>query len=122
MRTERKRMYRPVLGRMVIVHFNNKLVAYVNTGIGPGMASTAVYGDFYFCFFEMSIRCKTQPHEYFFGSCASANCSFCENKSITCWRLSGVRLSIRFTNRHGAYAALKKPVYAAAKAWASPTC
>jgi hypothetical protein len=32
-------MYRPVLGRMVIVHFNNKLIAYVNTGIDPGTAS-----------------------------------------------------------------------------------
>jgi len=32
-------MYRPVLGRMVIVHFNNTLIAYVNTGIDPGMAS-----------------------------------------------------------------------------------
>jgi hypothetical protein len=28
-------MYRPILGRIVIVHFNNKLIAYVNTGIDP---------------------------------------------------------------------------------------
>jgi len=32
-------MYRTVLGRMVIVHFNNKLIAYVNTGIDPGITS-----------------------------------------------------------------------------------
>jgi len=32
-------MYRPVLGRMVIVHFNTHWLAYVNTGIGRGMAS-----------------------------------------------------------------------------------
>ena len=28
-------MYRPVPGRMVIAHFNNKLIAYVNAGIRP---------------------------------------------------------------------------------------
>jgi len=39
--------------------------------------------DSYFCFFEMSIRCKTQRQEYFAGSCANADCSLCENKSIT---------------------------------------
>ena len=31
-------MYRHVLERMVMAHFNNKLIAYVNTGIDPGMA------------------------------------------------------------------------------------
>lgn len=33
-------MHRPLLWRMVIVHFNKKLIAYVNTGIDPGMADT----------------------------------------------------------------------------------
>ncbi len=28
-------MYRPFPGRMVIAHFNNKLIAYVNAGIRP---------------------------------------------------------------------------------------
>jgi hypothetical protein len=74
--------------------------------------------DSYFRFFEMSIRCKTQWQEYFVESCASAVCSRCENKSITCYRLFAVRLSLRFTKRHGSYAALTKPVYAFAKAWA----
>ena len=32
-------MYRPVLGRIVMAHFNNELIVYVNTGIDPGMAS-----------------------------------------------------------------------------------
>jgi len=31
-------MYRPVLWRMIMAHFNNKLIARVNTGINPGMA------------------------------------------------------------------------------------
>ena len=31
-------MYRHVLERMVMAHFNNKLIAYVNTGIDPSMA------------------------------------------------------------------------------------
>ena len=32
-------MYRPVLGRIFMAHFNNELIAYVNTGIDPGMAA-----------------------------------------------------------------------------------
>jgi hypothetical protein len=32
-------MYRPVLGRIVMAHFNNELIVYVNIGIDPGMAS-----------------------------------------------------------------------------------
>jgi hypothetical protein len=32
-------MYRAVLERIVMAHFNNELIAYVNTGIDPGMAS-----------------------------------------------------------------------------------
>jgi hypothetical protein len=39
MKTETKKMYRPVLERIVMAHFNNELIAYVNTGIEPGMAS-----------------------------------------------------------------------------------
>ena len=39
MKTEANKLYRPVLWRMVIVHFNNKLITYVNAEIDPGMAS-----------------------------------------------------------------------------------
>ncbi len=39
MKTETKKMYRAVLERIVMAHFNNELIAYVNTGIDPGMAS-----------------------------------------------------------------------------------
>jgi hypothetical protein len=46
MKTERKRMYRPVPGSMVIVHFNNKLIAYVNTGIDPGRASQTLFAEY----------------------------------------------------------------------------
>jgi len=35
-------MYRPVLGRMAIGHFNNKLIAYVNTGITPLLRSASL--------------------------------------------------------------------------------
>jgi hypothetical protein len=40
-------MYRPVLGRIVMAHFNNELIAYVNTGIDPGMA--AERGQLFIC-------------------------------------------------------------------------
>jgi hypothetical protein len=39
MKTEKKKMHRPVLERIVMAHFNNELIAYVNTGIDPGTAS-----------------------------------------------------------------------------------
>jgi hypothetical protein len=35
MKTEANKVYRPVLWRMIIGHFNNKLIAYVNTEITP---------------------------------------------------------------------------------------
>jgi len=35
MKTEANKLYRLVLWRMTIAHFNNKLIACVNTGITP---------------------------------------------------------------------------------------
>jgi hypothetical protein len=42
METETKKMYRPVLERIVMAHFNNELIAYVNTGIDPGWGKGSV--------------------------------------------------------------------------------
>jgi hypothetical protein len=33
MKADKKKMYRPVVGRMVIAYFNEKWIAYVNIGI-----------------------------------------------------------------------------------------
>jgi hypothetical protein len=40
-------MCRPVFGRMVMAHFNNELIAHVNTGIDPGTA--AERGQLFIC-------------------------------------------------------------------------
>jgi hypothetical protein len=45
MKTETKKMHRPVLWRMVMAHFNNKLIVYVNTRIEPGMARPNAVGS-----------------------------------------------------------------------------
>ena len=66
-------MYRPVRGRMVIAHFNNKLIAYVNAGIRPPS-----------CIVRSNRYCSFRERKYDTGIPARAATSARKEISGTC--------------------------------------